>query len=274
MSASALVIRSIRRFRRRKRLAKRAGRSTEKSFDGSLLDALCLEQLTTRRVDWKRRILLWTYAALPTLNWGVLMWMLIASESTNPVIVVPLRNWLLIIVCVISASYYKKARQACQRGPTVLRKDSRRPVLYLRPFLADDEWGDKTDAPPAAHMHGMGMFYLYRTSTVETRLVGDLRRIGPVRAIGRHDEDLPPLGPARFYVGDRYWRDFVAAFAALARIVVLRLGQSAGIFWELKHLREQCDPCKVFLRSRSVGARPGIFGCCGGATNRTAAEHA
>jgi hypothetical protein len=68
---------------------------------------------------------------------------------------------------------------------------ARRPILYLRSFEIDED----TSRPSILEFFGI----LLATSTPEQKLAQQLSRVGPVIAIGRPGEALPPLGAARFY---------------------------------------------------------------------------
>ena len=81
----------------------------------------------------------------------------------------------------------------------------------------------------------------------ENEVVQILDRSGPVLAIGRPREVIPPLGAARIYVHDEDWQNLVRVLTYFARIVFLRVGDTSGFIWELRHLRTGCDPLKLLL---------------------------
>lgn len=113
----------------------------------------------------------------------------------------------------------------------VLAADSRRPILYLRSFDADE-----------------------KASADEEVLAEILEEAGPFIAIGRPKDDLPPLGASRFYVADDHWRDTVAKLLDKAALVVLRAGKTHGLLWELRQCRSQLTPeriCVLIPRDRS-----------------------
>jgi hypothetical protein len=103
------------------------------------------------------------------------------------------------------------------------RAGSRRPVLYLRSFALD-----------ARLQH-------------EDAVMKELRKIGPVVAIGRPGEDLPPLGASRFYVDDRHWQTKVEDIVRVAQLVIWATGVSEGLRWELAHLRASLPPERLIL---------------------------
>lgn len=56
-------------------------------------------------------------------------------------------------------------------------------------------------------------------------------------AIGRPGEPLPELGAHRVYVRDDAWQDLVARTASRVGTIFLVAGSSAGLGWEVEHLR-------------------------------------
>jgi len=99
-----------------------------------------------------------------------------------------------------------------QLAPDVLRgKDSRAPVVYLRPFEVD----------------GTGRGY-------EVLITDALKDVGPIVAVGRPGEELPPAARiSRAYLTDDQWQDRVSDLIGRARLVVAQIGTSEGLVWEL-----------------------------------------
>jgi hypothetical protein len=133
-------------------------------------------------------------------------------------------------VCVIGRAdsrLRRYLRQLRARGAVVeLKKDvGRKPALYLRSF-ALEQW----DRPTIRE------FLFGPRTTAEQRLSKILRAVGPMLAIGRPNEKLPPIGAARLYVSDALWRQKVADIAQVSRLVVWTTGISEGLRWELSHL--------------------------------------
>jgi len=107
----------------------------------------------------------------------------------------------------------------------VLGRDKRCPVLYLRAFSMDN---NRSVYSISSVMFGV----IYRTS--EEYLVRSLDRIGPVVAIGRPGEPVPPPGAHRVYVGDSDWKLAVEHLIETAQLLVFNLRQlSDNLWWEL-----------------------------------------
>ena len=110
-------------------------------------------------------------------------------------------------------------------GDEVLKRDRRPPILYLRSF-ADDT----------------GLYPDH-----EQELVAALSQFGPVIAIGRPGESLQTLGAARVYVGDD-WQEQIRQRIEASALVVLRIGESGGLRWEIETVATNCSPQKILLQ--------------------------
>jgi hypothetical protein len=135
-------------------------------------------------------------------------------------------TWLgFLLVGGIGTGLYQLGRGIWSRGATqLLRDDKRSPVVYLRSFRADRRIGD-----------------------TEHKLVEKASTIGPVVAVGEPAERFPPFGAARLYVDHAHWHDVVASLVAVAQLVIFRIGDTEGFWWELSHAAEKVDPGKVLI---------------------------
>jgi hypothetical protein len=141
---------------------------------------------------------------------------------------------LLIPVWAGALRWHRFARRLSSHGALDLLLHGRGPFfLYLRPFVADRE------NPTTQEMFEHAV--TGRRDVGEEDLARMLRRTGPLLALGRPGETLPPLGARRFYVtpapADREsetktWRAVITALARQARLVILRPGVSEGVHWE------------------------------------------
>jgi hypothetical protein len=121
----------------------------------------------------------------------------------------------------------------------LLARDQRPPILYLRTFDDDNEESRNPDSG--------GMIF----GTYEERLIRAMRRYGPVVAIGRPGERLPPLGAARMYA-DADWKRTVSELAAKARLVVLRPAATEAVLWEATTAARVAGGDKVALYVRGL----------------------
>jgi hypothetical protein len=66
------------------------------------------------------------------------------------------------------------------------------------------------------------------------RLTRAFRDVGPVISIGRPGERLPELGTSRIYVANDAWQRAVQYFLEQAAAVVVLVGRSTGVTWEIQ----------------------------------------
>jgi hypothetical protein len=121
-------------------------------------------------------------------------------------------------------------------GVKVLSDDKRAPVLYLRSF---------EDDPKVARRVGIAGFKLNNEEEDIAEIVGTL---GPFVAIGRPGEVLPHSGAARLYVGEGDWHERGRKLLSLAGLVILRAGDTSGLWWEVEESAKTVRPERlVFL---------------------------
>jgi hypothetical protein len=109
-------------------------------------------------------------------------------------------------------------------------------VVYLRSFGDDKEY---VPSPPGA---------LFPRRTVEEDLTETLASIArPIVAIGRPGERLPSVGAYRCYVGDDRWQATVGQLLARTRFVVMRMGETPGLRWELSQCVRDLAPEQLVL---------------------------
>jgi len=119
-----------------------------------------------------------------------------------------------------------------------LEDDNRPPVLYLRSFEDDDL------LDPTPRMIPMGDFFPRR---YEESLVKPLQKIGPMLSIGRPGNKLPMLGGARLFVDDQNWQQAVDHLRRHASAVVLMIGRTEGLWWEIESSVREVAPEKLLF---------------------------
>jgi hypothetical protein len=120
-------------------------------------------------------------------------------------------------------------RYAAFAAQEVRQRDTRPPVLLLRSFADDDMpargwWFNSIGGI-------IGVF-----TTFEEYIGALLRRYGPVVALGRPGERLPPLGVAVEYLRHEDWQAAVEERIAVARMIVAVVGETEGLAWEIRAL--------------------------------------
>ncbi|WP_051829896.1 MULTISPECIES: hypothetical protein [Streptomyces] len=124
---------------------------------------------------------------------------------------------------------------AARSAARTLRLDGRKPVLYLRSF-GDDETAAEVDDGGEVNLH-----------TREEQLAAALGAVGPVIAVGRPGEPLPQLGASRFYLPPDDWKPTVLRLMEMSQLIVLRLGQGDGLWWEIEQARTTQPAAKLIL---------------------------
>jgi len=143
----------------------------------------------------------------------------------------------LVFLYIGRLCYIRGKKHQLATAEELMSRDSRRPVLYLRSFLDDTE----ASKMPVE----FGSFFVLDT---EEELLGKLmNKIGPLVAIGMPGEKLPQLGAARMYVSDEQWQERVQSLMEGASLVLLRLGQTKGFWWELQHAVLKVQPPRLVL---------------------------
>jgi hypothetical protein len=139
-------------------------------------------------------------------------------ELADAFAIIPI-TWVMI---ALAQSFFAR------NGASVMRNDTRRPVLYLRSFQADSPF-----------------WRSFRGS--EHHLMRALHAVGPTVAIGVPDRLIPPIGAARLKVAHEHWKDVVTQLAANAQLIVLRLGKTEGFGWEMQHLVATAAAERLFI---------------------------
>ena len=130
----------------------------------------------------------------------------------------------LCLSLFMACRLFYRGKQYSARGKAAAYKaDTRQPVLYLRPFLADEG------------VRGLTRRMLQGAwRSIEEQLAEALGPIGPLVAIGKPGEQLPTPGALRQYFDNTTWQNAVRQLLLKARVIILRPGMSEGLWWELK----------------------------------------
>ena len=124
-------------------------------------------------------------------------------------------------------------RLRTRRASQKLATDLRPPVLYLRSFEEDRSASSTFDS-------------------FEQSLASVVSDIGPVIAVGRPGERLPPLGAARLYLSQESWQPTVRDLMARSALTILKAGVTEGVLWELARAVEYVPPKRFLIAVPSV----------------------
>jgi ABC-type multidrug transport system fused ATPase/permease subunit len=170
---------------------------------------------------------------------------IVCLVAASALLIVGMEQGLDVLVLIVAAGalvfsgihlFQRAKRFDAPSGIKVLSEHQRSPVLYLRSF--DDD-------PKVARRVGIAGFKL---SNEEEDLAEIVSTLGPFVAIGRPGEVLPYSGAARMYVGEGDWHERVRQLLSLARLVILRAGDTPGLWWEVEESAKTVRPERlVFL---------------------------
>lgn len=190
----------------------------------------------------------------------------LVSEPAGGVARLPLWSRLLIILVVLAAGgvvfgYWLPLRIRGKRHRATIitsfdQLRDQRYVLYLRPFALDP--GLALPPPDAPGWLFRSPFELPGL-TVEQFLVRQFAHLGPVVAIGRPGEQLPPLGARRGYLPVDDWRPTVGELIQGAHIVVMFAAPGPGTVWEFTEAVRRVAPTRLVMLSYGEPAHYDAF---------------
>jgi hypothetical protein len=155
-----------------------------------------------------------------------------------------LEMFITILITVGVIQMFLRARKfTVASAEEVLTADPRPPVIYMRSFKDDAA----ASMPVMSGPPGWAMLFPRDLITEEELVARILNDFGPMVTIGRPGEALRELGAARMYVGEQEWHDKVAALMQSAKVVVLRLGQTEGLWWELEQAIGKMRPEQLLV---------------------------
>ena len=122
----------------------------------------------------------------------------------------------------------------------VLETDRRAPVLFIRAFEVERR---------AFVMYGRGRNI--QQYTLEQFLKTQLReQLGQFVALGSPEDYVQPDGAIRKYASDNEWTKDFEELAHMARCILLEVGKSSNLRWELSYLRRTGLHTKLLLLTR------------------------
>ncbi len=173
------------------------------------------------------------YVSYVVLVGAMLAWSFLSSlrELEHPIAVVGgLMGLLMFAVILIARPFRRARRHSLQNVDETLQHDQRPPVLYLRSFL------DDRLTMSARTANGRVWAERFSPHTFEEVVCDHLWRYGPVVALGMPGDRLPPLGAVRNYFEGDEWRGGVLELMRKASVIVLALGRTESLQWELERL--------------------------------------
>ena len=167
-------------------------------------------------------------------------------------------GWIVWIAAGITGGaafwLWKKGKQLrLLSASDLMASDPRPPVLYLRSFHADLEADQAMQGRIGARL--LPMSVPQNVATEEEQIAQVMSLYGPFVAIGRPGEHLPQLGAARMYTTDESWQDIITDLLQRSQLIIMRVGETEGFWWEVANASTLPDPGKiVFLLPTSTMA--------------------
>jgi hypothetical protein len=140
---------------------------------------------------------------------------------------------MVTFVAVILGSHWVARRVVAPRARELARRDRRPPVLLLRAFADDQNEVGLTGGPIGLRK---------RSVTLEEVLAGEFAQLGPVIAVGRPGELLPPAGAGRLWLDNSAWQKGVDVLLEECQYVVLVVGRIRGrdgLAWEVEQIKSR-----------------------------------
>jgi hypothetical protein len=131
---------------------------------------------------------------------------------------------------------FGKRRLAAVAAEEVIA-DPRPPVLYLRSF-ADD--------PVAAQMYDAQSLFARRFGE-EEQVALAMGRIGPFVGLGDPGARTPQIGATRFQLPNDDWQGRILELIDAARLVLIRLGTTESLWWEIAQAMQRLQPEQLVL---------------------------
>jgi hypothetical protein len=141
--------------------------------------------------------------------------------------------WVLTlkVTPVLANKYRDRQRSVFETAEAVLKNDTRPPVLYLRSFKDDEKIARAIT------------FY-----SIEQEMKVALFDIGPFIAMAEPDKPDPlDPGAARLRLPRDAWQQEVSEAMSRAALVIMRIGQSDGFWWELSEAPKRVKPERLVL---------------------------
>ena len=174
-----------------------------------------------KRINGKLGFLFLAGAAVATLAQGFLQ-----SGNIFIGIAIGVAVSLLATVALFQAKRYLQIS-----ADSLLASDKRKPILFLRSFSDDPKFS------PFEGITHWGFLQLIDFSA-ETRLANHFMRFGPFIAVGSPMDKVAQFGAARVRLSDDQWQQIVMTWMESSSVIVMFVGTTEWIGWELKRIIE------------------------------------
>jgi hypothetical protein len=160
----------------------------------------------------------------------------IVTKGTTRLVLLVIGPALLLLTTfklapVLANRYRERQRSVVRSAEAEMTEDPRPPVLYLRSFKDDER---------IARAIG---FY-----SIEQEMKQALLDIGPFIAMAEPDKQEPrDPGAARMRLPQNAWQHKVSEEMSRAALVIMRIGDTPGFWWEMQEAAERMNPERLVL---------------------------
>ncbi len=189
---------------------------------------------------------------------------LLASRNTSPTAqaVPEVTSWLIGLgLAGASVAVGRAARARAMPTPAeIAERDKRPPILYLRSFV-DDNLRIRTRSSARRLWfdnyvsRALALVFIRPKEPFEEIIVWQLWWHGPVIAVGDPRRVGHRLGSPRLFLSDEEWQHRVSDLMGSARIIVVVLGRTEGLAWELQRIGQLGLDGKLLLALPPCRAR-------------------
>lgn len=158
------------------------------------------------------------------------------DEGWHRMILTPIVILIYFVGLIFGGYFFRRGQRtlAPDAFAELDRLPDRHPLLFLRSFSRD----------PSDTVIRSGFAV---GDSFELAVAKELHEIGPVIAIGKPEERLPPIGAGRLYVTEDRWQPTVLELISASQLILLVSGATKGLLWELRSIVEQADPSKLIV---------------------------
>ena len=181
-------------------------------------------------------------ALLALLPFGILFILLLSKSIFYPIMLI------ISLIPTILYCFYMARRIKSSSLTQAISMDNRPPVLYLRPFIQEEEAFIEATF---TEMDLLSYFFSKMGITLEKYFIDDLSKsIGPFIALGNPEDYTTPEGAARKYASDKDWIDQFRHLSLQAVCILMEVGHSENLQWELESLKKYSLQEKLFIITR------------------------
>ena len=141
----------------------------------------------------------------------------------------------VIMVFFGTALLIRSRRYFQIKAESLLRSDSRRPILFLRSFSDDDR-----ERLVVSDQRLVDFSF-------ETRLADHFFPYGPFIAVGSPDDDTLQIGAARARLSNQEWQETVKSWMETSLVIVAIAGKTPWLAWELTQIVQKQLALKLIL---------------------------